>query len=180
MLADRMIALAEKVAESEKLTEDIKKIDKQKSELLASAKYPVPGLAILPEGGISLNGFPLEQASAAESLKAGVAICVAMNPDFPVALIRDASLLDDDTLAMVEQFAVEHGCQVWMERVGHGDECQVIIEDGEIITNKFEQPRAIEHKPQAELFSVGTEELGEIAIPQRTSRKRTQAAPPTA
>jgi hypothetical protein len=188
MLADRMKVLATKQAETDALTADIKSIDQQKSDLLASAKYPVPGLAIAPEGGITLNGFPLEQASAAEALKTGVAICVAMNPEFPVALIRDASLLDDDTLAMVEQFAVEHGCQVWMERVGHGEECQVIIEDGLVVTNRFEQaeqptadddhPKAVQHKPFAELFPVESEDLGTLEIPKRTTRKRPQSVPP--
>jgi len=182
MAAERLKVLREREAEAEQLTEQIKSIDKQKADLLASAEYPVPGLAIAPEGGVMLNGFPLEQASAAEALKAGVAICVAMNPGFPVALIRDGSLLDDETLTMVEKFASDHNCQVWVERVGHGEECQVIIEDGEVITNKFatkaepvEQVRngVVEHKPFTELFP------GEaLEIPKRTSRKRPQAAPP--
>lgn len=177
MMAERLKALAAKQAEAEKLTEDIKSIDAQKSDLLASANYPVPGLAIAPEGGITLNGFPIEQASAAEALKTGVAICVAMNPDFPVALIRDGSLLDDETLAMVAQFATDHNCQVWVERVGNGEECQVVIEDGEVITNKFAKATAIESEPQAELFPV---KINGAAIPERSPRKPRRAVPPTA
>jgi len=181
LLEERTVALNLKLNESTELTAKIKDIDKQKSELLAAAKYPIPGLAIAMEGGITLNGIPLEQASTAEQLKTGVAICVAMNPEFPVVLIRDASLLDDDSLAMVEQFATQHGCQVWMERVGDGAECQVVIEDGEVITNKFtaKQPEANGHHSEPELFKVGSEDLGAIEMPKRT-RKRAITIPPKA
>lgn len=184
-LADRMKSLAKCLDESQLLTEKIKAIDTQTSDLLLSAKYPIPGLAIEAEGGITLNGIPLEQASTAEQLKAGVAICVAMNPAFPVALIRDASLLDDDSLAMVERFATEHGCQVWMERVGDGDECQIVIEDGEITVNKFdtpEDPVAATAKNGAAKPGSAAAEWGSDAtkaeVPQR-ARKRPLVIPPS-
>lgn len=181
LLADRTIALRKAQAESQALTDKIKMIDAQTSDLLVSAKYPIPGLAIEPEGGITLNGIPLEQASTAEQLKTGVAICVAMNPEFPVALIRDASLLDDDSLAMVERFATEHGCQVWMERVGDGDECQIVIEDGEITVNKFDQTEA--EKPpttngSAKATRIEREDADKVEVPQR-ARQRRIANPPT-
>jgi hypothetical protein len=79
-----------------------------------------------------LSGVPLEQASAAESLRASMAIAIAMNPDFPVALIRDGSLLDENSLRLVEEMAAEKNCQVWVERVGEGEECSVIISEGVI------------------------------------------------
>ena len=55
------------------------------------------------------------------------------NPKLPVVLIRDGSLLDEASLAAVGQQAAEAGAQVWVERVGRGDECAVVIEDGEIV-----------------------------------------------
>jgi len=68
-----------------------------------------------------------------------------------------------------------------MERVGHGDECQVIIEDGEIVSNKFERqpenaephPQAVEQKPFTELFP------GEALEMPKRSRKRPIVVPPT-
>ena len=55
-----------------------------------------------------------------------------MNPKLKILLIRDGSLLDEDNLKMVAEMAEEEGGQLWLERVGEGKECQVIIEDGRI------------------------------------------------
>jgi hypothetical protein len=55
-----------------------------------------------------------------------------MNPKLKIILIRDGSLLDDDSLQMVAEMASEACGQVWLERVGKGAECQVIIEDGAV------------------------------------------------
>ena len=74
----------------------------------------------------------MEQASSAEQTRVAVAIGLALNPELPVVLIRDGSLLDDDSLAEVAKQAAAAGAQVWLERVGKGVECSVIIEDGEV------------------------------------------------
>ncbi len=47
-------------------------------------------------------------------------------------LIRDGSLLDDDSMSEVYRFAQEHDVQVWIERIGSADEDALIIEDGEV------------------------------------------------
>lgn len=56
----------------------------------------------------------------------------AANPKLKVVLIRDGSLLDEDNLKLITDVAAEHGGHVWIERVGTGEECSVILEDGEI------------------------------------------------
>lgn len=114
-----------------KLTNKIEDIDAQKEQRLAEAKFPVVGLSF-SETGVLLNGIPFDQASSAEQLKVSIAMGLAMNPKLKVLLIRDGSLLDDHSLAMVTQMATENDAQVWIERVSKGDECQVIIEDGMI------------------------------------------------
>jgi DNA repair exonuclease SbcCD ATPase subunit len=127
----------EKQAEAAGHSKQIDAIDAKKRKMLAEASYPIPELSISPEGGVMLSGQPLEQASAAESLRASMAIAIAMNPGFPVALIRDGSLLDENSLRLVEEMAAEKGCQVWVERVGEGEECSVIISEGMIKTNRL-------------------------------------------
>jgi DNA repair exonuclease SbcCD ATPase subunit len=117
--------------QSEKLTERIEAIDNEKAETLGAAKWPVEGLGFGDEG-VTFNGLPLEQASSAEQTRVAVAIGLALNPELPVVLIRDGSLLDDDSLAEVAKQASAAGAQVWLERVGKGAECSVIIEDGEV------------------------------------------------
>jgi len=96
---------------------------------IAALKMPVDGLTI-EENEVQFNGVPLSSCSSAEQLRVSVAMGLSMNPDLRVLLIRDGSLLDDDSLALIETMARERDAQIWIERVGEGEECQVIIEDG--------------------------------------------------
>ena len=121
-------ALDAQVAE---LSIEIEKLDAAKAAAIAAAAFPIPGLA-LGETGPTLNGVPLSQSSGAQKLKVSVAIGFALNPRLRVLLVRDASLLDDDSLALVAQLAAQQGGQVWLEKVSRdGEGCTVLIEDGE-------------------------------------------------
>lgn len=51
-----------------------------------------------------------------------------------IALIRDASLLDGDSMQLVGDLAAEMGAQVWLERVGDADDGAVIIRDGGVVS----------------------------------------------
>jgi hypothetical protein len=117
--------------ESDRLAEEIGILDAAKAKMLAEAKMPVPGLAV-DDSGVSLNGIPLAQCSSAEQLKISVAIGLAQNPELKIMLCRDGSLLDDDSLKALAALAAEAGAQVWLERVGEGAECSVVIEDGSV------------------------------------------------
>jgi DNA repair exonuclease SbcCD ATPase subunit len=118
-------------SESDKLSRMIDEIDKDKQVQLAKAPFPVTGMTF-DEDGILLDGIPFDQASSAEKLRASVAMGMAINPELKVLIIRDGSLLDEDSLKLVADMAAEHDAQVWIERVGTGEECQVIIEDGAV------------------------------------------------
>lgn len=121
--------LKEWLAEVDELSSNIEAIDDTKAEMLASAKFPVPGLGF-DETGPTLNGIPLSQCSQAERLRVSVAIGAALNPRVKVMLVRDGSLLDDKSLALLAQLAHETDSQLWVERVGDRDQSAVIIEDG--------------------------------------------------
>jgi DNA repair exonuclease SbcCD ATPase subunit len=121
--------LRSKNNEATKLTLAFEGIDEKKEQRLAEVKFPVPGLSF-SEDGVLLNNLPLEQASQREQIALGVGIGFAMNPGLKIALVRNASLLDDNGLAMVAQIAEEQGGQIWLERVSKGAECSVVIEDG--------------------------------------------------
>ena len=122
---------AEAKARVQKLADEIERIDATKAEQLAKAGPPVPGLAF-DETGVTLNGLPFSQASDAEKLRTSIAMGFAANPELRILLIRDGSLLDDESLRLVAEMADERDGQVFLERVGEGDECQVIIEDGRV------------------------------------------------
>ena len=116
---------------SENLTEKIEFIDKGKETALSETKFPVEGLSF-DESGVTYKGIPFDQGSSAEKLRVSVAMGIAMNPKLKVLLIRDGSLLDEKNLKTVAQMADESGHQIWLERVGKGKECSIIIEDGSV------------------------------------------------
>ena len=81
--------------------------------------------------GVTLDGLPFEQASQAQQLRASVAIGAALNPKLRAMLVRDGSLLDEDSLALLTAEASRSDLQVWLEVVGReGD--GIVIEDGEV------------------------------------------------
>ncbi len=113
------------------LTTVIDTLDAEKSEAIMQAKMPVPGLAF-GNGVVLYQDVPFDQCSSAERLRVSVSIGLAMNPKLKVLLIRDGSLLDEDNLQMIATMAEKADAQVWIERVGDGEECSVVIEDGSV------------------------------------------------
>ena len=111
------------------LTEKIKEAEERKTALLANAALPVPGLGV-DDDGVTLNGVPFVQASAAERLRVSVGMAMAANPDVRVICIKDASLLDSESFATIQEMAAEKDFQVWFEQVGDGGPTGVVIEDG--------------------------------------------------
>jgi hypothetical protein len=57
-----------------------------------------------------------------------------------VALVRDGSALDADSLRIVAETAQKYDGQVWLERVGDGDEGAIVIEDGTVRGAKPAEP----------------------------------------
>jgi len=123
------------------MTERIDAIDAEKAAVLAAANLPVPGLSFSDEG-VLLNGVPLEEASGAEKIRVSVGIGFALNPKLRVLLVRDGSRLDKKNLQLLAELAAERDGQVWIERVGDGPECTVVIEDGTVIEDRTESARA--------------------------------------
>lgn len=123
--------LASVRGEVEALTATIEATDAARNAAIAGAAFPIADLGF-DDAVVTYRGLPLAQASGAERLRVSMAIALAMNPTLRIALIRDGSLLDADGLALVRDMAAERGAQVWIERVGNGPECSVVIEDGKI------------------------------------------------
>lgn len=124
--------LNESKSESDKLTARLDEIDQAKAKMIREAQYPIDGLSIDEEGRVLFGGIPFDQCSSAEQTRVSVAMGLAMNPKLRVLLIRDGSLLDENSMAMVADMAQTADAQVWIERVGKGDPLSIIIEDGEV------------------------------------------------
>lgn len=112
------------------LTAKMANRDKAKLEAIAKAKLPVEQLSF-GDGIVLLGGLPFEQASDAEQLKASCALAMAGNPQLRVLRVRDGSLLDEESLALLGKMAEEKDFQIWVERVEPG-KCGFVIEDGQL------------------------------------------------
>ena len=108
----------------------IEDVDRQKSDAVKQANFPVPGLGFGVDG-VMLNGLPLVQASQAEQIALSVAIGFALNPELRVLIIRNGSLIDPERIALLEELAEKHDGQIIMERNGT-EGVGVLIVDGEV------------------------------------------------
>ena len=135
-------ALGAREAEAETISARIEQLAERKRALLLGATFPVAGLGFEIVGGeytATLNGVPLEQTSDSEKRRVGVGLSMALAPHVRVIIIRDASLLDADTLAEIERMASAGGYQVWVEIVGDAVDGAFIIEDGAVRSEPAEK-----------------------------------------
>lgn len=127
---DRLTKQAEDLeAQSQTLTDAMKARQADKLAKIAAAKLPIDGIEF-GDNIILMNGVPFDQASDAEQLRASVAIAAALNPKLRVIRVRDGSLLDDASMALVADMAANMDMQVWVETVQSGRPGAVVIEDG--------------------------------------------------
>lgn len=126
--------LAEKTAESSRLSQVIGSIDVKKELALVEAKYPVAGLAVVETSTgfrVRYQGVPFSQASTAAQICVGLEIARAMNRELRVAFILDGSLLDEMALQTIEEWAERYDFQVFIEKVGAELTTGVVIEAAE-------------------------------------------------
>jgi energy-coupling factor transporter ATP-binding protein EcfA2 len=101
---------------SDVATEDIALLDSAKRVAIEAAKMPVDGLSF-GDGEITYNGLPFDQASTAVQIKVAVGIGMAVNPKLRILCIREGSLLDDKSMAVIAKMAEDNDMQVWIECV---------------------------------------------------------------
>jgi len=123
--------LRERTTAADTLTKSIEDLRQRRMALMDSAKWPVKGLGFGSKG-VTFNDLPFTQCSSAEQLRISTAIGLSQNPKLRMILIRDGSLLDDDSLAMLHALAIEHDAQIIVERVGTGIPGEIVIEDGHV------------------------------------------------
>ena len=129
--------IADLQAEVSQRTERLDQIAAERQARIAAVKYPIDGLGFNDDGLLTFGGLPLEQASQAEQIRVSMAIGLALKPELRVVLLRDASLLDKRSLAVVYEEAARADAQVWVERCDvSGVDGEVIIEDGEVVGSK--------------------------------------------
>lgn len=123
-------------AESDRLTKAMDARDKAKEEAIAAAKLPVSGLSLgqnaKGDGVVMLDGLPLAQASRSKKLRVSALIAMALNPKLSIMLIQDAAFLDEDSMEILSEMAIEHDFQIWCEIVDGSGKIGFVIEDGHL------------------------------------------------
>lgn len=146
----------------------LKALKAERMERLSKAVFPMPDLSIDPEADvITLKGVPLDQASQAEQIRFSLTIGKAQNSRLRATRISQGSLIDDDGVKAIEQWAEANDFLVFMECVGDKDSpTGVIIEDGTVLADRQPGPAAPTPPPkkttkQAKLEKVA-DDLGSL------------------
>jgi hypothetical protein len=130
-------AFAEAQSDWEEAEKAVKTIEAERETKIAAAKFPIPGLGFNPNGeGVTYKGQPLEQASGAEKIRVGLAIAMTLAGGLREVIIEDASLLDETSLAIVEEMAAANDCRVWLEEITADGGEIVELKDGAIVEPK--------------------------------------------
>lgn len=124
-------AISTRQTAADNLTKKLTEREQWKVEAITSAKMPVEGLGF-GDGCVTFNGLPLDQASSAEQIRVSCAIAMANHPKLHVLRIKDGSLLDADSLALLSQLADDNDWQIWIERVTNTDKVGIVLEDGHV------------------------------------------------
>jgi len=175
---EQLIAQADALeAQSKKITETMAERTAKVQAEIAAAKMPVPGISF-GEGEVLLNGVPFEQASDAEKLRASVAIAMSTNPKLRVLRIRDGSLLDDVSLALLEDMLQDNDFQCWIEQVDSTGSVGFVIEDGELKHAPNDAPQAPASAPAEAAPSQPPASTPPTAARKARSATKAPAAPP--
>jgi hypothetical protein len=79
-----------------------------------------------------------------------MAIGMAINPKLRVMRIKDGSLLDDKTLAIVSSMAEKEDFQVWLECVDTTGKVGIYLSDGEVVAVNEEPVKKARRKEKTE------------------------------
>ncbi|MFL2076413.1 AAA family ATPase [Marinilactibacillus psychrotolerans] len=116
----------------DQLSTKIDDIRKNKADLLDKADLPLPGLSV-QEGELTYNGMKWDNMSGAEQLKVSTAIVRKLKPDCGFILIDKLEQMDLETLQEFGQWLELEDLQAIATRVSTGEECSIIIENGEAV-----------------------------------------------
>jgi predicted ATP-dependent endonuclease of OLD family len=129
--------LLEAEVEQKKWGSKLAEIESAKKRIISESKMPVPGLTF-DEDQIYYNGLPFEKAqlNTAQQIIVGLQINLALLKDIKIARF-DGSLLDNDNIKIVEEWAKENDLQLFVELVDRNTETlkiEIKEESNQLIT----------------------------------------------
>lgn len=117
--------------QADDLTKQLEALDKQKTDGLAAANFPVDNMTFDDEG-VLLNGRTFRKASTRERTIAAARLIIASNPEIRVMTVPTGSDLDSDGWAELEALGDDNDFQIWAEVVDESGEFGWTIEDGKV------------------------------------------------
>ena len=110
----------------------IEDLRKQKDALLQGAGLPYPGLSV-ENKVVTLNGKAWDCMSESMKIRVGCAIVMRINPSCKFMYVDKLEQLDKESMAALNQFAVDHDLQIIGTRVtDNPEDCTIIIKNGYI------------------------------------------------
>lgn len=108
--------------------------EEKKRVAVAKAKIPVEGLTFNDSmTEVRFNGLPLENLSTSEQIWLSTRIAMAANPRLRVLCIRSGDALDEASMKMLYDMAVENNFQIWLTRWDTTGRVGIVLEDGVVV-----------------------------------------------
>lgn len=123
----------EQQARYDDMTDKLNQVRRAKDELLSGAALPLPGLGV-EDGALTYHGKHWDCMSGAEQLMVSAAIASALKPECGFILLDSLEQMDTETLAAFGEYLAARNLQAIATRVSTGEECTIIIEDGQAAT----------------------------------------------
>lgn len=118
----------------DKLTKQIQDVRDERTSLLDSADLPLPGLSV-EDGELVFEGQKWDNMSGSQQLRVATAIVRKLKPECGFVLLDKLEQMDIPTLNEFGKWLESEGLQAIATRVSSGEECQIIIEDGYVVSD---------------------------------------------
>ena len=116
------------------LTKEIDKIREDRKSLLDNADLPLEGLSV-EDGELIFEGQKWDNMSGSQQLRVSTAIVRKLKPECGFVLLDKLEQMDIPTLTEFGKWLESEGLQAIATRVSSGSECQIIIEDGYVVSD---------------------------------------------
>lgn len=118
----------------DQLTKEIQDVRDERTSLLESADLPLPGLSV-EDGELVFEGQKWDNMSGSQQLRVATAIVRKLKPECGFVLLDKLEQMDIPTLTEFGKWLESEGLQAIATRVSSGEECQIIIEDGYVVSD---------------------------------------------
>lgn len=118
----------------DKLTKQIQDVRDERTSLLDSADLPLPGLSV-EDSELVFEGQKWDNMSGSQQLRVSTAIVRKLKPECGFVLLDKLEQMDIPTLTEFGKWLESEGLQAIATRVSSGEECQIIIEDGYVVSD---------------------------------------------